>query len=92
MTSFIYGINVALCAVAGVMFFKFWLRARDRLLMLFAIAFWILAADWTVLAALPYFVPNPSEHNTLVYAVRLLAFILILVGIIEKNRSSSTPS
>lgn len=90
MTNFVYGINVALCAVAGVMFLKFWLRARDRLLLFFAISFWILAADWTALAILPYFVPNPTEHNTIVFSVRLLAFILILLGIAGKNRASRT--
>jgi hypothetical protein len=86
MIEFFNGINVTLCAVAGVMFLKFWRRTDDRLFLLFAIAFWILAADWTVLAALPHFVRNPSEHNALVYSVRLLAFVLILAGIITKNR------
>ena len=79
---------MSVCIVAGVMFFKFWFRTRDGLFLSFAIAFWILAVDWVVLAMLRFFVANPSEHNALVYSVRLLAFVIILVGIVAKNRSS----
>jgi hypothetical protein len=78
--------NVALCGVAGVVFLKFWIRARDRLLLLFAIAFWILAVDWTVLAIVRHYAADPSEHSIMVYSMRLVAFILILAGIIVKNR------
>jgi hypothetical protein len=89
MTEFINGMNVALCIVAGLIFLKFWTGTRDRLFLWFSIAFWILAANRGILAILPYFTPRASEHAALIYSVRLLAFILILVAIIDKNRRSS---
>jgi hypothetical protein len=89
MLAFIIGMNSALSAVAGLAFFKFWLTTRDRLFILFATAFFILAVDWAVLTMLRHFSANPTEHNILIYSVRLLAFILILSAIIDKNRRGS---
>lgn len=86
MREFLVGISSALCLVIGLIFLKFWIQTRDRLCLLFAVAFWILAADWAVIAVLPYFSTRPSEHNVFIYSVRLLAFLLILVAIIDKNR------
>ena len=37
----------------GLFFAKFWWRSRDLLLLAFAVAFWLMAADSTLLAMLP---------------------------------------
>lgn len=88
MVEFMNGITVALCAVAGLIFLKFWFGARDRLFLMFAVAFWILAIDRTALTILPYFIARTTERDTVIYLVRLLAFIVLLIAIIDKNRRS----
>jgi hypothetical protein len=68
--------------VVGLFFLRFWKRTRDRLFAMFAAAFWMLAVNRIVLASLDV----QSEFRTSVYVVRLAAFVLILVAIIDKNR------
>jgi hypothetical protein len=87
MTLFISGVLVAGYAVAGLFFLRFWRQSRDRLFAWFAAAFWLLAAQRGALAA--------AEPGTLgatwLYAVRLLAFLLILAAVIDKNRPARGP-
>lgn len=65
-------------------FTRFWWQTRDRLFLLFGLATFLLAVHWTVLAALD--VRQEARH--LVYLIRLVAFLLILAAIIDKNRAS----
>lgn len=66
--------------VAAMFFLKFWSAARDRLFALFACAFALLALQRIVL---PY---APDDLTWLVYSVRVLAFVVIIIAIIDKNR------
>ena len=87
VNQFMLGAIVALCAVAGLFFLRFWRKTRDRLFAIFAIAFWILGLNWLALAF-----TQQDEVRTALYVVRLLAFLLILFGIVDKNRQrGSTP-
>jgi hypothetical protein len=79
---FMLGAIVACCAVAGAFFLRFWRKTRDRLFAMFSLAFWILAANWAALAF-----TRTDEIRTALYAVRLLAFGVILYAIVDKNRS-----
>ena len=79
MTLFISGVLVAGYAIAGLFFLRFWRQTRDRLFLWFAAAFWLLAAQRGALAAL-------GLEATWLYWVRLLAFLLILAAVIDKNR------
>jgi hypothetical protein len=83
MREFLSGATAALCLVAALFFVRFWRQTRDRLFGFFALAFFVLATNWIALA----FVPVENEARTLVYVARLVAFILILVAVIDKNRS-----
>jgi hypothetical protein len=87
MTLFISGVLVAGYAVAGLFFLRFWRQSRDRLFAWFAAAFWLLAAQRGALAALEPGTPGA----TWLYTVRLLAFLLILVAVIDKNRPAPGP-
>jgi hypothetical protein len=69
-------------AVAGTFFLRFWRRTRDRLFAIFAAAFWLMGLNWLLLA-----IYAGDEINSAVYGIRLLAFVLILIGIVDKNRS-----
>jgi hypothetical protein len=66
----------------GMIFFRSWRYTGDRFFVLFAWAFWILALQWTLLAA----AGAADETRHYLYVVRLLAFILVLGAIAEKNR------
>jgi len=75
------GVLAALATVAGLAFLRFWNLSRDRFFVCFALAFWLLAANWALLG-----LSMPSaESRHWVYVVRLAAFVVILVGIIDKN-------
>ncbi len=78
MMQFFSGVLVTGYAVAGLFFLRFWRQSRDRLFGFFASAFFLLALQRILIAT--------SEPTTAVYAVRLLAFVLILWAIIDKNR------
>ncbi len=68
--------------VAAAFFFRFWRSTKDRLFLFFAGAFLTLSVDWAALA-----LTNPmAETRHYVFAIRLFAFLLIIVGIVEKNR------
>jgi len=78
---FLIGIIAAASLTIGVLFLKFWRRTRDPLFLAFGAAFIIEAANRLALL----FMDSPSEANPLYYLVRLLSFLLILVGILRKN-------
>ncbi len=69
----------------AVCFARFWRQTTDRLFGLFALAFTLLGANLLLLAAI-----NPShESRHLVYLLRLAAFAVIIIAVIDKNRTSS---
>jgi hypothetical protein len=83
MLIFFWGISAAAAWVAGLFFLRFWTETRDRLFALFAAAFWVLGLSWTVLAA----VPPTDETRHYVYLIRLAAFLLIGLAVLDKNRA-----
>jgi hypothetical protein len=83
LNQFFLGAVVLACVVAGLFFLRFWRKTHERLFLYFAIAFWTLGVNWLALAF-----TNQDEVRTALYVVRLLAFVLILYAILEKNRAS----
>jgi hypothetical protein len=73
--------------VAGLFFLRFWRDTRDRLFALFALAFFVLAVNRIIIAITVVGV-EPGDHY---YWVRLFAFVLILLAIIDKNRAPMSP-
>lgn len=70
------------CLVIALFFFRFWRQTADRLFAAFALAFAIFAANRFVLAVLE----EDDEARPYVYLVRLLAFLVIIAAIVDKNR------
>lgn len=68
--------------IAGLFFARYWALSRDRFFLFFAAAFWIMALNWTAVATLK---PTEETHHYY-YVVRLVAFLVILIGIVDKNR------
>ena len=76
------------CAVAGLFFLRFWRKTRDRLFMIFAVAFWLMGINWLALSFTDPRATEDAEFRAALYLIRLLAFVLILYAILEKNRVS----
>lgn len=74
--------------VAGLFFLRFWRLSRDRLFVFLCAAFWLLGVNWLSLAA-NHWVPE-TRHQA--FLVRLLAFVLIIIGVIDKNRRGRSDS
>ena len=71
-------------AVAGMFFLRFWRQSHDRLFLMFSAAFWILAVQRLLLT-----IGLPRDEDVWLYGLRLLAFAIILVAILDKNRPSA---
>jgi hypothetical protein len=69
----------------GLFFAKFWWRSRDLLFLAFAVAFWFMAADSTLLAMLP----PQDQRRVLVYLLRIPAYLLIVLAIVRKNTDAA---
>lgn len=82
---FMLGAIAMACVVAGSFFLRFWRKTGDRLFGLFGLAFGVLGLNWVALAF-----TQGDELRLMLYAVRLLAFVVILVAIIDKNRARAT--
>ena len=68
--------------VCALFFLRFWRRTSDGLFLSFGLAFLLLGIGQSVLA-----LGNiPTEERGSLYLIRLLAFLLILVGIYRTNR------
>lgn len=85
MRELISGAIVMGYLVAGLHFLKFWKRSDDRLFGIFAAAFGILAVQRLLLTVLV----DERDAHILLYLVRVLAFLLIIFAIVDKNRAGS---
>ena len=80
---FILGLLTALALTVATFFLRFWRRSADRLFAFFSAGFFVLGAHWIALAV----VSPERESEHVFYGMRLVAFALIIVGVIDKNRS-----
>lgn len=88
MVGFVSGMITMGYALAGLFFLKFWARSRDALFVKFAVAFWLLAINQAVLSV----IKNPTGEQSWPYLLRLAAFALIAVAILQKNAAARPPT
>jgi hypothetical protein len=81
---FISGALTAGHLVAALFFLRFWRTSHDRLFLFFATAFALLAVQRITLA----WIQELGGDTLWSYVLRLAAFVVILAGIIDKNRAS----
>jgi hypothetical protein len=82
MVQFLWGALTASCTVAAMFFLRFWKLTRDRIFLFFGSAFAVLAVNWLGLA-----IANPlSEGHHRLYVIRLVAYALIIAGVLDKNK------
>lgn len=82
MTELLSGILIAFEAVIALFFLRFWSQSRDRLFLMFAAAFALLAMQRLAIAL----TAEILEHQAPLYLMRLTAFLIIIVAIVDKNR------
>jgi uncharacterized membrane protein HdeD (DUF308 family) len=82
INGFLLGVIATTSLTAGIFFLRFWRDTRDSLFLAFAVAFIIEALNRTAMLLLS----QPNEGSPWVYIVRFFAFLLILIGILNKNR------
>lgn len=80
---FISGLLAAGYAVAALFFLRFWRRTGDRLFAFFSASFALLVLQRVLLA----WAAGGHADADWLYLLRLLAFVLILFAIIDKNRA-----
>jgi Fe2+ transport system protein B len=80
---FIVGFTAMGCFVAALFFARFWRSTGDRFFAWFALGFAIFGANRVALG----FLSEESEARPALYIVRLVAFVVILAAIAEKNRA-----
>jgi Family of unknown function (DUF5985) len=85
LTIFIWGCLATASLTVSLFFLRFWRLSRERLFLFFALGFLTLAANWAGLAL----INPPVESRHYLYVLRLIAFLLIIVGIVDKNRRSA---
>lgn len=78
---FLQGVSATGALVAGLFFFRFWRDSGDRLFAFFGAAFCLLSLSWTLLGL----VSPGDEARPYIYAIRLVAFLCIIAGMIDKN-------
>jgi hypothetical protein len=81
---FLWGALSMASATAACFFLRYWASAHDRLFAFFAGAFAVLALNWISLG----FIDPGAELRHTLYLLRLAAFLLIIIGIVDKNRRS----
>ena len=84
MNEFLAGMATAGSWAVGLLLLRLWRETQDRFFALFGVAFWVLSLNWLgLLLAEP-----PSEDRHYFYLTRLVAFVLIIIAIVDKNRTS----
>ncbi len=86
MHQFLLGMIAMGFAVAGLFFLRFWRETRDRFFALFALAFFVLAVNRLGLV----FMVERQMKGDYLYWVRFFAFVIIIIAIVDKNRSRNT--
>ncbi len=80
---FLSGAIVMGYAVACLLFLRYWRKTRERLFLTFAASFALLALNYFWLSVTQI----PVEERSPLFLVRLLAFGLIIVAVIQANRA-----
>jgi hypothetical protein len=84
--NFLLGVLVTCGLAIGLFFVRFWRSSGERLFLWFAVGFVLLGASWAAVAAQPAGRQTYAEAWWQVYLLRLAAYVVIIWGVVEKNR------
>jgi hypothetical protein len=85
VSDFLHGAITLASLAVGLFFLRYWRRTGDRLFVLFSAAFWLLGVHWLVVSAWP-------RLSTQAHVLRFLAFVLIALAVLDKNRQGAKGS
>lgn len=90
--AFFSGMTMATFAASGLFFIKFWRASGDRFFLHFSIACWLISIERIVAVfnqeTLAPIRTSLESAATWVYVIRLLAFLLIFIAVMTKNRAN----
>lgn len=81
MEKMIIGATVMACFTITAFLINSWQRTRDRFFLFFAVSFFVDGAGRILMGVFDY----PEETKPLIYLMRLAAFLLIIIAILDKN-------
>lgn len=79
MNDFLQGAVTMASATVGLFFLRYWRTTRDRLFLMFCVAFWVMSAHWLLIGLMP-------RLETQAHVLRFLAFACIALAVLDKNR------
>jgi hypothetical protein len=85
MNNFLGGAVAMAAAVCALHFFKAYRQTRERLFKLFALAFFLFVIERIALQA----TGTTGDKMPVIYCLRLLSFLAIAAGVVEKNLQKS---
>ncbi|HZA53574.1 MAG TPA: DUF5985 family protein [Candidatus Udaeobacter sp.] len=86
MDFFLLGAIAMASLTVGLFFLRFWKDTGDRLFLFFAMSFLLEGLNRAALGLSR----NPNEDQPFFYFIRFLSYVLILIAIVNKNRSKRT--
>ena len=87
MNEMALGAIAAASIIAGLFFLRFWKSTGDRFFLFFALSFGIEGVNRIFLGLMG----GVREDAPAYYSIRLIAYSLILVAVLDKNRSRRRP-
>ena len=87
MNEMALGAIAAASIIAGLFFLRFWKSTGDRFFLFFALSFGIEGVNRIFLGLMG----GVREDTPAYYSIRLIAYSLILVAVLDKNRSRRRP-
>jgi hypothetical protein len=82
LIDFLSGVVAMGYAMVGLFFLRLWGKSAARLYLAFAIAFDLLAINQAITTWI-----HDDERVAYAYALRVIAFTLILIALVDTNRS-----
>ncbi|HEX4051980.1 MAG TPA: DUF5985 family protein [Steroidobacteraceae bacterium] len=87
MKFYVWGVLAMASLVPALFFLRYWRSSRERLFAFFAVAFGLMALQWT----LSSLTGTDEADHSYVLLLRILAFVAIIVGVLDKNRRERRP-
>jgi hypothetical protein len=81
---FLQTVSATAAWICSAIFLRYWRESRDPLFAYFALAFMLMGLSWAILSV---FSPM-GDASPYVYGLRLIAFLLIIVAVVVKNREA----
>ncbi|HEY7288503.1 MAG TPA: DUF5985 family protein [Vicinamibacterales bacterium] len=82
MAALLNGATAMACLGIALFFYRFWRESADQLFGCFSAAFVAFTVNYAILGALP----DADERRAYAFIIRLVAFVVIFIGIVLKDR------